>query len=563
MQNYLDLLKDVKLNGIDKSDRTGIGSRAVFGRLLRWDLAQGFPIQTTRKVPLRIAFEETMFFLRGETNTKLLEDKKINIWKGNTTREFLDKRGLSHLPEGSLGRGYGHMWRKWELKGDQWLNSVELIPQSTLTGNNSPFSLSIPIEAVDYTASDDFVGKIFKTNTDGDIIVLKKLPTRKGNTYYKIQFLSGINFITEVSRPSIRSGHVRNAYSPTLAGGVHGPVDRKSSFMRHAYTMWQNMMERCHGNDPLKTINYKNRGIFVDSHWRCFTNFYNEIQFIPGFDDWKNNPSCYQLDKDYFGNKFYSKDTVIFLPRSYNENILNNSYINGQLYTAENKKTGEIFRFTAPYFFNKHTNTSGMVDRAFLNQNGNTRVWKFKKELPPSGFKWRQKFYVDQIADLLNGIKKDPLGRRHVVTGWNPGQLDEMALPPCHMMQMHSVEPNTGEFSVGDGKLHTCFVMRSNDVPFGLPFNIMSYALINHIFAKHLGLMPGDLVYMGWDVHIYQNQMEMVDEVLQRTPRALPTINIKKDLPTLDDILSLQWEDIELIGYDPYPDVTNKPGMAI
>lgn len=295
MQNYLDLLKDVKLNGIDKSDRTGIGSRAVFGRLLRWDLAQGFPIQTTRKVPLRIAFEETMFFLRGETNTKLLEDKKINIWKGNTTREFLDKRGLSHLPEGDMGKGYGYQWRHWE-------------------------------------SEDPSSGKIVQT---------------------------------------------------------------------------------------------------------------------------------------------------------------------------------------------------------------------------------------DQIANLLEGIKSDPLGRRHVVSGWNPGQLDEMALPPCHMMQMHSVEPSTGEFSVGDGKLHTCFVMRSNDVPFGLPFNIMSYALINHIFAKHLGLIPGDLVYMGWDVHIYQNQMEMVDEVLQRTPRALPTINIKKDLPTLDSILSLQWEDIELIGYDPYPDVTNKPGMAI
>ena len=113
MQNYIDLLKDVLENGVDKNDRTGIGSRAVFGRLLRWNLQDGFPIITTRKVSLRIAFEETMFFLRGETNTKLLEDKNINIWKGNTTREFLDARGLKHLPEGDMGKGYGYQWRHW------------------------------------------------------------------------------------------------------------------------------------------------------------------------------------------------------------------------------------------------------------------------------------------------------------------------------------------------------------------------------------------------------------------------------------------------------------------
>jgi thymidylate synthase len=105
--------------------------------------------------------------------------------------------------------------------------------------------------------------------------------------------------------------------------------------------------------------------------------------------------------------------------------------------------------------------------------------------------------------------------------------------------------------------------MRSNDVPYGLPFNIASYALITHIFAKHLGLEPGELVYMGWDAHIYQNQMEMVNEILAREPKPLPTIKINKDLPTLDDILNLQWSDIEIIGYDPYPDITNKPPMAV
>ena len=288
MQNYLDLLKDIMDNGQDRPDRTGIGSRFVNGRLLRWDLQDGFPALTSRRVSLRIAFEETMFFLRGLSDTKLLEEKNINIWRGNTSREFLDSRGLTELPEGNMGRGYGVQWREW----------------------------------------------------------------------------------------------------------------------------------RSHGTDKS----------------------------------------------------------------------------------------------------------------------------------------------VDQINLMLQGIRQDPHSRRHVVTGWNPGELDQMALPPCHMLQMYTV---SGGFSTESGRLNNCFVMRSNDVPYGLPYNIMSYALLNHIFAQHLGLAPGELVYMGWDVHIYNNQFEMVAEQLERTPGALPTLHITKDLSTIDDVMQLEWSDIRLEGYNPLPDIKNKPKMAV
>lgn len=289
MKNYLDLLEDIYKNGVDKVDRTSVGqSRSVFGRMLRWDLSNGFPLLTTRKIAFRIAFEETMFFLRGETNTKLLEEKKINIWTGNTTREFLDSRGLYHLPEGDMGKGYGFQMRHWE---------------------------------------------------------------------------------------SVHNGSVT---------------------------------------------------------------------------------------------------------------------------------------------------------------------------------------HTDQIYDLLENLKRDPFSRRHVVTHWNPGQLNQVALPPCHLMHMYSIEtlPESG-------KLNSCFIMRSNDVVYGLPYNIASYALLNHIFAKYTGLQPGELVYMGWDAHIYQNQLPLIPEQLSRSPRPLPVLKIHKDLNTLDDILNLQWTDIEIIGYDPYPDFSNKPAMAV
>jgi thymidylate synthase len=279
---YINLLRDILLFGEDKADRTGIGSRSLFGYFIRVPLSKGFPIITTRKVSLRIAFEETMFFLRGQTNTKILEDKKINIWKGNTSREFLDSVGLTDLPEGDMGKGYSYQWRSF-------------------------------------------------------------------------------------------------------------------------------------GKD-------------------------------------ENNPG------------------------------------------------------------------------------------------------------VDQIANLIKELKDNPNSRRHIVSAWNPVQLSEAALPPCHILN---------QYQVINGKLNSLFYMRSNDVLYGAPYNFMSYALLNHIFAKYLKIEPGILCYSCGDAHLYSNQLEIAENQSYREPFKAPMININKDLNSLDDILNLEFSDIELINYVSWPDYKNKPPMAV
>lgn len=114
MKQYLELLRDVLENGSPRTNRTGIDSVSVFGRMLKFDLGEGFPIVTTRKCSFKTAFEETMFFLRGKTQTKELD---IGIWKENTSREFLDSRGLNHLEEGDMGKGYGHQIRNFASSG--------------------------------------------------------------------------------------------------------------------------------------------------------------------------------------------------------------------------------------------------------------------------------------------------------------------------------------------------------------------------------------------------------------------------------------------------------------
>ena len=265
---YLELLRDVYENGTDKSDRTGVGTRSDFGVFLKFNLKEGFPLLTSRFIPFRLIFEETMFFLRGDTNTKILEEKNVNIWKGNTSREFLDNKGLYNLEEGSLGKGYSFQWRN-------------------------------------FGGSDIDIG-------------------------------------------------------------------------------------------------------------------------------------------------------------------------------------------------------------------------------------------VDQIKELLDSLKNNPDSRRHVVSAWNPKQMNETPLPPCHILH---------QYYIANNKLSNNFYMRSSDLYHGLPFNIASYALLNSIFSKYLGLEQGSLTYMAGDAHIYTSQFEVVEELLTKESKKLPKLKINKEINSFEDIMSLTYEDLELVGY--------------
>ncbi len=294
-EQYLIIINDILKNGIYRTDRTDIGSIAGFSKKIDIDLSNGFPITTLRKVSLRIAFEELMFFLRGGTDTKILEDKKINIWKGNTSRNFLDGRKLTYLPIGNMGKGYGFQWR---------------------------------------------------------------------------------NF----------------------GGG-------------------------------------------------------------------------YSVKQSHF------------------------------------------------YDFSTH---DGCGD--------------------------------DQLYNLLYTLKNDPNSRRHIVIGWNPSQLNEMALAPCHLYN---------QYQILDGKLNSIFVMRSSDLIYGLPFNIISYALLNLFIASYLNIKCGILSYVGADVHIYNNLIPIANKLLTRKYYQSPSIILNKEINSLDDMLNIEYSDIKLIDYVYNPDFTNKPPMAI
>ena len=155
----------------------------------------------------------------------------------------------------------------------------------------------------------------------------------------------------------------------------------------------------------------------------------------------------------------------------------------------------------------------------------------------------------DQLIELINGIKTDPHSRRHIITAWNPGELELMALPPCHMMS---------QFYVSNGKLSCHMYQRSADMFLGVPFNIASYALFTHMIAQVCGLEVGDLIITFGDAHIYTNHIEQVKEQLSRVPFDLPKIQLNSDIT---DITKFTMEDVELVGYQSHDAI--KAPMAV
>lgn len=297
---YLNLLQNLLDNGVEKGDRTGTGTRSVFGTQMRFNLRDSFPILTTKKVYWKGVVEELLWFIRGETDSTKLEAKNVNIWKGNTSKEFLAKKGLDY-PEGFIGPGYGFQWRFWGA--------------------------------------------------------------------------------------------------------------------------------------------------------------------------------------------------------SYNVRALQTSF-------DENAQTVNVIQPGQPW--------------------------------------------VDQLANIVDALRNNPNDRRIILSAWNVAEIDKMALPPCHMM---------AQFYVANGELSCLWYQRSVDTLLGLPFNISSYALLTYLLAAITGLKPGELIYTGGDTHLYNNHLDQAKEQLTRTPYPFPKLVIKKDIKTLQDIEKLEFNDLELQGYQSHAAI--KAQMAV
>ena len=194
----------------------------------------------------------------------------------------------------------------------------------------------------------------------------------------------------------------------------------------------------------------------------------------------------------------------------------------------------------------------GDTNIKYLKDNGVT-IWDEwadeNGELGPVyGHQWRSwpapdGRSIDQISQVITQIKNKPDSRRHIVTAWNPAEVDKMALPPCHALF---------QFYVADGKLSCQLYQRSADYFLGVPFNIASYALLTYMFAQQCGLEPAEFVWTGGDVHLYTNHLEQARLQLTREPYAPPQLKIKRCPPTIFDY---EFSDFEIVNYQAHPSI--------
>ena len=199
----------------------------------------------------------------------------------------------------------------------------------------------------------------------------------------------------------------------------------------------------------------------------------------------------------------------------------------------------------------------GETNISYLKENG-VKIWDEWADAdgnlgPVYGHQWRNwtgytegKFEmepkrIDQLAQVIKDLKANPDGRRHIVTAWNPSDVPNMALPPCHLLY---------QFYVANGKLSCQMYQRSCDVFLGVPFNIASYALLTMMIAQVTGLVPHEFIHTFGDVHIYKNHMQQVLTQLERDPKPLPKMFINPNVKDIDDF---EYSDFQLVGYAPHP----------
>ncbi|MGM8931602.1 thymidylate synthase [Salinicola halophyticus] len=192
----------------------------------------------------------------------------------------------------------------------------------------------------------------------------------------------------------------------------------------------------------------------------------------------------------------------------------------------------------------------GDTNIAYLHEH-NVSIWDEWADAngdlgPVYGYQWRswptpEGEHIDQIAKLVEQIRRNPDSRRHIVSAWNPALVDEMALPPCHALF---------QFYVANGRLSCQLYQRSADIFLGVPFNIASYALLTHMIAQVCGLEPGEFVHTFGDAHLYLNHLEQARLQLSREPLPLPTLKLN---PAIDDLFDFRFDDIAIEGYESHP----------
>lgn len=455
MKQYNEALSHIMEHGEVREDRTGYGTKGVFGYQFSVDLSTAFPAVTGKKLAWKSIISELLFFIEGSQDDKRLKEllygtrdtTKNTIWTANAQAPYWKPKAQF---DGDLGRVYGVQWRDWQ--------TTEYVVEKIL----QPEYL--------------------------DVLICKEIPIDHEFTQEELNEYAEHNTKVEIYKPSI------------FNVATKGKLDKLSpELVSILEPIWYDMIGRCYDINHKDYPQFGARGYHVDKSWLVLEYFINDFKKI---NDWELKLEYldeYHLDKFILGSNRYSLATTSWIS------------------TREEQYNSD----KPQYYIDPNTNQKLIIKRKF----------------------------VDQIKRLVAGLKHNPYSRRHILSAWNPGELDGMALPPCHTF---------AQFYVNNGKLSCKMYQRSADFFLGVPFNIASYALFTHMLAQVTGLEVGTFIHTFGDAHIYLNHMDAVKEQLSREPFPLPTLKMNKNV---NSIFDFKMSDFELLNYKHHD--TIKAVMAV
>lgn len=566
MKQYKDLLQTILEKGTYKAPaRENMpGTTSYFGYQFRHNLLDGFPILTTKKLSFKNIVVELLWFLRGDTNIKFLIDNGCNIW--NEDQQMFQNRN-NWTEEGNTGYQYPWLWRSWGKEDRKWQPKPNFI---------DPRFGEIPTIC---ESKSKYVGQTILTTQGYEYIIYDF--DAISNTY-KICFTH--NGLCLEKKTSKNFEAVEYPYHKTcLEIACIGLVNMKDKKLRNKlYSTWRGMINRCYDKTNISYPLYGGKGVFVEDRWLCFEYFVEDAQSIPNWSDKMQNWNKFTLEKDFGRGYIYSKQDCIWSKENFQR-------LNRTLqYTFENVQSGELFITNNIADFARKVGSERYVNscayKLIQGQLKTIKGWRLKEA---KDFEAKS---VDQIKNLIKGLKENPMGRRHIITAWNPATLDDMALNACHAFVQFNCRPIPWEVKLEMAKRHPNVDMenlaiteavagnpnfgpipqyyldcqmyqRSADAFLGVPYNIASYALLTEILSKICNMIPGDFIHTFGDVHIYDNHQEQVEEQLKREPKSLPRLVINDEFWNPENSLSsdiaiiegIQIEDFELKGYYPHP----------
>jgi thymidylate synthase len=320
--------------------------------------------------------------------------------------------------------------------------------------------------------------------------------------------------------------------------GYPGNPDKNDPYYWKLQSIWGGILHRCYNEKRKDYAWYGAKGVHMDPAWHSFEQFQKDVKQIPGWNSFIANPWLYSLDKDFHAANRYGPDTCVWsLPVQQRLNTGRHVLV---LATHEDGRRETVVNI--PQFAKDRNYDVSTIYSCVRGERKGYKGWKFEKvNLPPQHY--ARVRIINQIHEVIGSIKTRPESRRHLVTTWNPGELENMRLEPCHdLFQFHvDTEDNT---------LSCQLYQRSGDAFLGVPFNVASYSLLTCMIAQVCDLKPGEFIHTFGDIHIYENHLDQVKIQLSRQPLPAPTLWLDPSVKNIDDF---RHEHILLKDYQSHP----------